>query len=387
MYQITDANALDHFFNSGDPIVCYVGYDPTAESLHVGHLLWISLVSRLQKAGVKPIVLAGGATGKIGDPTWRDTQRVMLSQDTVSTNIKSIQSKLVELIKFDGIANCAVAVNNGDWISKINYMEFLRDFGPLFSINKMLTMDSVSSRLARQQHLSFLEFNYMLLQAYDFWYLFENYDCKIQMGGADQWSNMISGADLIRRKTGKSGVGWSLPLLTNADGKKMGKTESGAVWLDEKLTSPFDFWQYWRNVDDRDVARFLKLFTDMSTEEAEGYNGLVGSRGINEGKVRLADHLTAFVHPSAKLDRIKSMAEGMSSEHEAVDTFSVDKGTKIDSVLLISKLAGSLTAAKRLVAGKGVRVDGRCVESYLETVSTDCTVSVGKKKFVRIIIK
>ena len=242
IYQVTDPEALDKLFQSGEQITFYVGFDPTAKSLHVGHLLWIRLITKLQKLGIKAIIICGGATSKIGDPTWKDKERVMLDYSTVLENIKAITAKLKKLVKFDNCENPVRMLNNDDWISKINYMEFLRDYGPLFSVNKMLTMDSVSTRLERQQHLSFLEFNYMLLQAYDFLYLFENYNCQIQIGGADQWSNMISGVDLIRRKTGKIGIGMSMPLLTNAEGKKMGKTESGAVWMDENLMSPFDFW-------------------------------------------------------------------------------------------------------------------------------------------------
>ena len=388
LYQFTDAKALDELFSSKKEIVFYVGFDPTAKSLHVGHLLWIKLVNKLQNAGCKPIVIVGGATSKIGDPTWKDTQRVMLDYETVLENIKLITGKLDTLIKFENCQNAAIMLNNDDWISKINYMEFLRDFGPLFSVNKMLSMDSVSSRLERQQHLSFLEFNYMLLQAYDFLYLFENHNCVLQIGGADQWSNMISGVDLIRRKTGKQAFGMSIPLLTTSDGKKMGKTEKGAVWMDEKLTSPFDFWQYWRNVDDKDVAKLLKLFTELELSEIEEFEKFVGQKEINDAKIILADAVTSFVHPNVDLQAIKATASslfsGSENNLENVELFEINKGNFLDKVLVDVELAPSQTAAKRLIEGNGVKIDGIVVSNFKTSIDTDCLISVGKKKFAKI---
>ncbi|MDO4975327.1 MAG: tyrosine--tRNA ligase, partial [Alphaproteobacteria bacterium] len=333
IYQITDPKALDDLFCGNEKIVFYVGFDPTAKSLHIGHLLWIRLINKLQNLGIKPIIIAGGATSKIGDPTWKDKERVMLDYVTVLDNMNSIIAKLKKLIKFENCDNPAILLNNDDWASKINYMEFLRDYGPLFSVNKMLSMDSVSRRLERQQHLSFLEFNYMLLQAYDFLYLFENYNCKLQIGGADQWSNMISGTDLIRRKTGKIAIGMSMPLLTNANGTKMGKTEKGAVWMDENLMSPFDFWQYWRNVDDRDVVKLMKLFSDIDVDEIEKYELLVGKKEMNEIKIVLADTITKLVHPDVDLNSINNSAKGLFSEEsldlESIETFELEKGINI----------------------------------------------------------
>jgi tyrosyl-tRNA synthetase len=360
-------------------------------------------VNKLQTAGAEPIIITGGATSKIGDPTWKDKERVMLAREEVSENIESIMKKLRELIKFDndvhsaGIA-CpadivcpAISLDNDDWISKINYMEFLRDFGPLFSVNKMLTMDSVSARLKRRQHLSFLEFNYMLLQAYDFLYLFENHNCVLQIGGADQWANMIFGVDLIRRKTGKTAFGMSMPLLETSDGKKMGKTEKGTVWLDESLTPPFEFWQYWRNVDDKDVTKLLKLFSDLDDDEINSYESLVGRKEINDIKILLADAITSFVHPSADLEAIKSTARTLfagASEHlDNVETFYIDKPTRIDRVLVDTKLAESLTAARRLIDGRGVKVDKRAMENYDEIISNERIISVGKKRFVKVVVE
>lgn len=388
IYQITDPKALDELFCGSEEIVLYVGFDPTAKSLHVGHLLWIRLINKLQSLGIKPIIIAGGATSKIGDPTWKDKERVMLDYVTVINNMNSIIAKLKRLIKFDNCDNPAIILNNDDWISKINYMEFLRDYGPLFSVNKMLSMDSVSMRLERKQHLSFLEFNYMLLQAYDFLYLFENYNCKLQIGGADQWSNMISGTDLIRRKTGKVAIGMSMPLLTNANGKKMGKTEKGAVWMDENLMSPFDFWQYWRNVDDRDVVKLMKLFSDIDIDEIEKYELLVGKKEINEIKILLANTITKLVHPEVDLNIINDSAKGLFSENqlelENIEVFKLEKGVNICKALVLTNLTNSLTSARRLIDGKGVKLNKQIVDSYDKAIDNDSILSVGKKKFVKV---
>jgi len=388
IYQITDPKALDELFCGSEEIVLYVGFDPTAKSLHVGHLLWIRLINKLQNLGIKPIIIAGGATSKIGDPTWKDKERVMLDYVTVIDNMNSIIAKLKRLIKFDSCDNPAIILNNDDWISKINYMEFLRDYGPLFSVNKMLSMDSVSMRLERKQHLSFLEFNYMLLQAYDFLYLFENYNCKLQIGGADQWSNMISGTDLIRRKTGKIAIGMSMPLLTNANGKKMGKTEKGAVWMDENLMSPFDFWQYWRNIDDRDVVKLMKLFSDIDIEEIEKYELLVGKKEINEIKILLANTITKLVHPEVDLNIINNSAKGLFSENqlelENIEVFKLEKGINICKALVLTNLTNSLTSARRLIDGKGVKLNKQIVDSYDKAIDNDSILSVGKKKFVKV---
>ncbi len=390
IYQVTDPEALDKLFTSGEQVTFYVGFDPTAKSLHVGHLLWMKLIQKLQKFGIRAIIICGGATSKIGDPTWKDKERVMLDYTIVLENIKSITAKLKKLVKFENCENPVRLLNNNDWISKINYMDFLREYGPLFSVNKMLTMDSVSTRLSRQQHLSFLEFNYMLLQAYDFLYLFENYNCQLQIGGADQWSNMISGVDLIRRKTGKIAIGMSMPLLTNSNGKKMGKTESGAVWMDENLMSPFDFWQYWRNIDDSDVTKLMKLFTDIDVAEIATYDALVGTKEMNEKKIVLADAITTIVHPEASLENIHSTATGIFSKGEAeisdVKAYSLSPQTRIDKALVITGLTSSQTSARRLIDGKGVKIDGNTVETYDAQIASSCLISVGKKKIAKVIV-
>jgi tyrosyl-tRNA synthetase len=384
LYQCTDFEALDELCCRGGKLTFYVGFDPTAKSLHVGHLLWIKLVEKLQNLGHNPIIICGGATSKIGDPTWKDKQRVMMNDETISENTTSILGKLRQLINFENCENPAKLLNNYTWLSEINYLEFLRDFGPLFSVNKMLAMDSVSTRLERQQHLSFLEFNYMLLQAYDFLYLFENYGCKIQIGGADQWSNMISGVDLIRRKTEERAIGLSIPLLTTSDGEKMGKTTGGTVWLNQDLTSPFNFWQYWRNVDDRDVAKLLKLFTDLSPDEADEKAGLAGSDRINEWKIFLADTITLFVHPDTDLDGIKSVATGHLDSGTGYDILKLEIPMPVEDVLVLANFTESKTESKRLIDGGGVKVDGITVTTYKQLIDKDSFISVGKKRFIKI---
>ena len=385
LYQCTNIEALDNIFNNNQKVTFYLGYDPTAKSLHVGHLLWIRLVKKLHDAGHRPIVLTGGATGKIGDPTWKETQRKMLDYDTILDNIKSINNKLTNIFGSNIKDNSIIMLNNDDWLSKLNYMEFLRDFGPLFSVNKMLTMDSISSRLQRQQHLSFLEFNYMLLQAYDFLYLFENYNCTLQIGGQDQWSNVISGIDLIRRKQEKEAYGLSIPLLLTSDGKKMGKSESGTVWLDENMLSPLDFWQYWRNVDDKDVIKLMKLFTDLSIDEIEIFTKYVGTKEINDAKIILADAVTSFVHPTANLDDIKSAVSGQNVS-EAIETVKLDAPLQLDKALVKAGLSESATQAKQLIFGNGVRIDNVVINDYTYIIDNTCLVSVGKKKFKKFVI-
>ncbi|MDR1476061.1 MAG: tyrosine--tRNA ligase [Holosporales bacterium] len=388
LYQCTDFDELDKAVCGSERFAFYVGFDPTAKSLHVGHLLWIKLVDKLQKFGLNPIVICGGATSKIGDPTWKDKQRVALGDDVVVANTKSILEKLNQLIRFENCENSVKLLNNYSWLSELNYLEFLRDFGSLFSVNKMLAMDSVSTRLQRQQHLSFLEFNYMLLQAYDFLHLFENYNCRMQIGGADQWSNIISGVDLIRRKTGKRAIGLSIPLLTTSDGTKMGKTADGTVWLNQDLTTPFNFWQYWRNIDDRDVTKCLKLFTEMSPEEVDEKNNFVGSDKINEWKVFLADSVTSFVHSDAELDNIKSVASGVFSDNlSGHEILKITTQTAIEDVLVSANLAGSKTAAKRLIDGGGVRINGITSTNYKQIVEGGSVISVGKKRFIKTVIE
>jgi tyrosyl-tRNA synthetase len=387
LYQCTDFETLDKACYDGEKFAFYIGFDPTAKSLHVGHLLWIKLVEKLQHVGLKPIVICGGATSKIGDPTWKDKQRVPLDDETIASNSTSILSKLEQLIDFKNHDNSAILLNNDSWLSSIRYMEFLRDFGALFSVNKMLAMDSVSTRLSRQQHLSFLEFNYMILQAFDFLHLFEHHDCRMQIGGADQWSNMISGVDLIRRKTGKQAFGLSIPLLTTSDGSKMGKTANGTVWLNDDMTSPFNFWQFWRNVDDLDVSKLLKLFTTLPLNDLEMVDNLVGSVQINDWKIVLADAVTSFVHPDTDISQIHSTATGNYDNPISSETINLSAPVVLEDLLVVSGFAQSKTAAKRLIDGSGVRVDGIINSNYKFSVCKNCIISIGKKKIIHIVFK
>lgn len=386
-YQCTDHEGLINAINSGT-VTFYVGFDPTGKSLHVGHLLWIRLVNQLQKLGLKPIILAGGATGKIGDPSGKDKMRSMLTYEELEENISLIVAKLSNLINFKDTEshNKAVLVNNDDWTKDVKYIEFLRDFGSVVSVNKMLTMDSVRSRLERESHLSFLEFNYMLLQAFDFYVLHRDYGCTLQIGGSDQWPNIIQGVDLIRRKSNAQSFGISIPLLLTSSGQKMGKTEKGAVWLDEKMTTPFDFWQYWRNVDDKDVVKLLKLFCDdLTVNEIDSYENSIGTKDINEAKIILADSVTKFVHGDSVLTEIKSKSDNMFyGDKRDASTFNVAAGTLLCDFLVTCGSCQSKSSAKKLIEGGGVKLDGVAVSDVWHKLEVGCIVSVGKKHFYKI---
>ncbi len=384
IYQYTNQKGIDTLFNNREPVTFYVGFDPTAKNLHIGHLFWIRLVRNLKMAGHNPIVLCGEGTAKIGDPTWKDKERAMLADDVIKSNIISIMSSLTRL------TGNVKMVNNNDWLSKLNYLEFLRDYGSMFSINKMLAMDSVKERLKRQQHLSFLEFNYALLQAYDFLYLFETEHCRLQIGGADQWSNIISGVDIIKRVKEQEAYGLTMPLLTNANGVKMGKTVGGAVWLNKDKTSPFDFWQYWRNVDDRDVCKFLKIFTDLPISEIDKYESMIGSREINEAKIELADSVTEFVHSKNDVDSIKSTVESLfksgAADAHHILKIPMDENPTLDKAIFLAGLASSMTHSRKLINGNGVKIDGVVVNSIKHKIDKECVISVGKKNFVKIVV-
>jgi tyrosyl-tRNA synthetase len=342
-------------------------------------------MGKLKDAGHRPIVLCGGATAKIGDPTWKDKSRSMLEYSVITTNINSIMKNLQKLV------GDVRFVDNNNWLSKLNYLEFLRDYGRFFSVNRMLTMDSVSERLKRQQHLSFLEFNYSLLQAYDFLYLFENEDCVMQIGGADQWSNIISGVDIVRRVRDKEAYGMTMPLLTNAEGNKMGKTAGGSVWLNPERTSPFDFWQYWRNVDDRDVCKLLKIFTDIDLSEIDEYESMVGTGDINDAKIKLADSITEFVHSQNELKCVRNTVDSLfGSADESLETlkiFKFPRGTSIDKIVFETGLSKSMTQARKLIDGGAIRISGKIVTSLKCEIKEDCVICSGKKNFVRIVVE
>jgi tyrosyl-tRNA synthetase len=292
VHQMTDAHALDALAEK-QIVTGYIGFDPTAASLHVGSLVQIMLLRRMQQAGHKPIVLMGGGTGKIGDPSFKDEARKLMTDEIIASNVASIRRIFERFLTFGDGPTDAIMVDNSEWLDKLGYISFLREVGQHFSVNRMLSFDSVKLRLDREQSLSFLEFNYMILQGYDFRELAKRFDCRLQMGGSDQWGNIVNGIELARRMDGKEVFGVTTPLLTTADGQKMGKSLNGAVWLNEDALPAYDFWQYWRNVDDRDVGRFLRLFTDLPLEEIARLEALPGNQ-INDAKVVLANEVTAM---------------------------------------------------------------------------------------------
>jgi tyrosyl-tRNA synthetase len=385
IHQITDATALDDLATK-QVIPAYIGFDATAPSLHVGNLVSVMLLRRLQQAGHKPIVIMGGGTTKVGDPSGKDEVRKLLDTDGINANIASIRRIFERFLSFGDGPTDAVMVNNADWLDKLGYVDLLRDVGRHFTINRMLTFDSVRLRLDREQPLTFLEFNYMILQAYDFLELSRRYACRLQMGGSDQWGNIVNGIELGRRIDGTELYGVTTPLITKADGSKMGKSVSGAIWLHEDQLSHYDYWQFWRNSDDRDVGKFLRLFTDLPLDEVSKLESLQGS-AINEAKIALANAATALCRgqqaavAAAETAR-KTFEEG--SAGEDLPTFKVNgDGISIIDALLSLGLANSKGEARRLIAGGGARIDGITVNdenTYITMHSDPIKISSGKKK-------
>lgn len=385
IHQLTDAEGLDKLA-SGGVVPGYIGFDATAPSLHVGSLVQIMMLRRLQQAGHKPVVLMGGGTTRIGDPTGRDESRKMLSYQTIEDNITSIFTVFSKLLTFGDGPTDAVMVNNHDWLGKLGYIELLQEVGTHFTVNRMLTFDSVKLRLEREQPMTFLEFNYMILQGYDFRHLNKAMDVRLQMGGSDQWGNIVNGIELTRRKDGREVFGLTTPLLTTADGKKMGKTAAGAVWLNEDALPAWDFWQYWRNADDRDVGKFLRLFTDLPLDEIARLEALEGSE-INAAKVILANEVTRLVRGEAAAKAAEATAAatfaggGLGQDLPVVEVAEDSIGL-IDALIALG-FAGSRGEAKRLVAGGGARVDGVSItdEGHRIALSAnEIRVSSGKKK-------
>ena len=378
IHQVTDATALDALAST-QIVPGYIGFDPTAPSLHVGSLVQIMLLRRLQQAGHKPIVLMGGGTGKVGDPSFKDEARKLANDATIAANIASIKTVFARFLTFGDGPTDAVMLDNADWLDTLAYLPFLRDVGRHFSVNRMLSFDSVKLRLEREQSLSFLEFNYMILQAYDFAVLADRQGCRLQMGGSDQWGNIVNGVELARRMDGREVFGLTTPLLTTADGAKMAKTVSGAVWLNEDQLSAYDYWHFWRNTDDRDVGRFLRLFTDLPLDEIARLEALPGAE-INAAKIALATEATA-------LCRGRSAADAAAAT--AARTFAGDSGDALPtlavggSIPLVDALVGigfcaSKGEARRLITGGGARVDGvRAGEDT--TVGAGMKLSAGKK--------
>ncbi len=369
LHQCTDLQALDEVANTG-PLIAYIGFDATADSLHVGSLIQIMLLRRLQQAGHKPIVLMGGGTTRVGDPSGRDTSRQLLTEEVIERNKRSIQSIFESFLTFGDGRSDAVMVDNADWLTSLNYLDFLRDYGRHFSVNRMLGFDSVKLRLEREQPLSFLELNYMVLQAYDFLELSRRFGCVLQMGGSDQWGNIVSGVELARRTDRRALYGLTAPLITTASGAKMGKTAAGAVWLNPDRLSPYDYWQFWRNVADGDVGRFLRLFTDLALDEIARLEAL-GGQEINEAKKVLANAATALCHGAAAAREAGATARQTFDEGrhgEALPEITVDGtalagGVAAFRLFRIAGLCATHGEARRLIRGGGARINDQVVES------------------------
>ncbi len=382
IHQLTDAAGLDALANR-QVVPGYIGFDPTAPSLHVGNLVSVMLLRRMQQAGHKPIVLMGGGTGKIGDPSFKDEARKLLAEDGISANVASIKRIFERFLTFGDGPTDAVMFDNAEWLDRLEYIPFLREVGQHFSVNRMLSFDSVKLRLDREQSLSFLEFNYMILQAYDFRELSQRHGCRLQMGGSDQWGNIVNGIELARRMDGTEVYGVTTPLITKADGSKMGKSVDGAIWLHEDQLPHFDYWQFWRNTDDRDVGRFLRLFTDLPLGEIARLEALQGAE-INEAKKILANEATAMCRGADAASQAAETARRTFEEGSAGDTlptFGVSGAINVVDALVALNLAASKGEARRLIKGGGARVDGERVVDEAQVIAVDAPVrvSAGKK--------
>ena len=380
IHQVTDAAALDAAAVGG-VVTAYVGYDCTAPSLHIGNLVSIMMLRHLQQTGHRPIVLMGGGTTKVGDPSGKDEGRQLLDDARIEANKASIRRIFERFLDFDG-PNAAIMVDNDTWLGGLAYIPFLRDIGRHFSVNRMLSFDSVKLRLDREQPLSFLEFNYMILQAYDFLELSRRVGCTLQMGGSDQWGNIVNGTDLIRRVDAKPAYGLTTPLITTASGAKMGKTANGAIWLHEDSLPAWDYWQFWRNTDDADVGRFLKLFTDLPLDEIARLEGLQGAE-INVAKVALANAATALCRGSEAAATAAATAQATFTGGGAGDdlpSFAVGAPVTILDALVGLSFAASKGEARRLVAGGGARIDGEAVTDEAALAGPGARISAGKKR-------
>ncbi|MCC4299248.1 tyrosine--tRNA ligase [Aurantimonas coralicida] len=396
IHQTSDDNGLDELFRT-ETVTGYIGFDPTAASLHVGSLMQIMMLHWMQQTGHRPIALMGGGTGMIGDPSFKDEARKLQTEDTIAANLAGIKRSFQPYIRFGDGPTDAVMVDNAEWLLELNYVAFLRDVGRHFSVNRMLSFDSVKLRLDREQSLSFLEFNYMILQAYDFVELYKRTGCKLQMGGSDQWGNIVNGIDLGRRMEGADLYALTSPLLTTSSGAKMGKTASGAIWLNDDMLSAYDFWQYWRNTEDADVGRFLKLYTTLPMDEIARLEALGGSE-INDAKKVLANEVTAMLHGRAAAEASAETARKTFEEGALADSLptievpaaSLSDGVGLLSLLVSAGLAGSNGEARRHIKGGAVRVNDAQVTDERLTVGTDSLVqgvvklSVGRKKHVLV---
>ncbi|AUM73428.1 tyrosine--tRNA ligase [Paracoccus jeotgali] len=387
----TDLTALDEALIKG-PVTAYIGYDATAASLHVGHLLNIMLLRWFQKTGNRPVTLMGGGTTKVGDPSFRSDERPLLGPDQIRANIDGMGKVFARYLNYgDG---GALMLNNADWLDGLNYLDFLRDVGRHFSVNRMLSFESVKSRLDREQSLSFLEFNYMILQAYDFMELYQRHGCTLQMGGSDQWGNIVNGIDLTRRVLDVEVWGLTTPLLTTSDGRKMGKSAGGATWLNPAMLSPYEFWQFWRNTTDADVGRFLKLYTELPVDECDRLGALSGSE-INAAKVRLANEVTTLLHGAEAAASAEATARevfeqgGAGGDLQTVTIEAAQLPVSVVQLLAQTGITASGKEAKRLIAEGGLRLNNEPVSDPqmqvdLATVGEGLKVSVGKKKHLML---
>ena len=393
-YQCTSDDELSKLLDK-EKIRGYIGFDCTAESLHVGSLLQIMCLRLLQKHGHRPIVLLGGGTTRIGDPSGKDRTRKILSEDEIEKNIKNIEKILKTYLDNNDQKTKPIFVNNYSWLKGLNYISFLRDIGKHFTINRMLTFESVKSRLDREQSLSYMEFNYMILQAYDFLELSKKKNCSLQIGGSDQWGNIVNGTELIKRYSNKQTYGLTTPLITLASGAKMGKTETGAVWLDKKLLSAYDYWQFWRNTDDRDVIKFLKMFTDLSIEEINQ----IRNEDINQLKIKLANEATSMLHGNdqallAEKTAKKTFEDNLLGENLPSLNIKLNEdrnALNIIDLIVLSKVENSKSEIRRLIKGKGIKINNETItdekfliqkklfknENYLK-------LSIGKKKHLKV---
>lgn len=392
--QVTDEPEIKELVNNGKAVF-YIGFDPTADSLHIGHFMALCLMKRLQMAGNKPIALIGGGTAMIGDPTGRTDMRQMMTTETIQHNCDCFKKQMSRFIDFSD--DKALMVNNADWLLDLNYVELLREVGTHFSVNRMLTAECYKQRMERG--LSFLEFNYMIMQSYDFYALFQKYGCNMQFGGDDQWSNMLGGTELIRRKLGKDAYAMTINLLLNSEGKKMGKTQSGAVWLDAEKTSPYEFFQYWRNVGDADVIKFMKMLTFLPLEEIEKMEGWEGNQ-LNEAKEILAFELTKMVHGEEEAVKAKEAAKAAFGSGDAQNMPTAELGDedfaegKIDiiSILCKAEMVPTRSEGRRAVEQGGVTVNGDKVTDFKAVFSKEdflegLIVRKGKKVFKRVVVK
>ena len=391
--QCTDKDGLIKLLNS-EKLSFYIGFDCTAKSLHVGSLIQIMIMRIFQKYGHTPIILIGKGTTRIGDPSGKDETRKILSEEEINENAINLVEVFKKYLNLNTGENKAIVKDNSDWLDKLNYVNFLRDYGKHFTINKMLTFDSVKLRLDREQSLSFVEFNYMIFQAYDFLELHKRNNCQLQIGGSDQWGNIVNGIELIRRVTGNDSYGLTTPLLTNANGEKMGKTASGAVWLNEDHLSPYDYWQFWRNVDDKDVIKFLKIFTDLSIEEIDKNK----NEDINKLKIRLANEATTMLHGKKAAQNSEQAAKeafsgnllGSNLPTIKIKAKNINKTITVLDLIILSKLEKSKSEIRRLIKGNAIKLNNEMISNENYIISDKLfqnnylKLSIGKKRHIKI---